>query len=149
MKRGYVEVAKRVQPSERAARKTFSELLDEARAALRSGRVEESLRVIEEATPLSPHDIALRSLRDEARAAFVYQVSQDSLAPARVPVALKPLESLTEERLTPEEVFILTRVNGSWDIRSIVSLCPFPEAEALVHLKRLQERGILSIQAAA
>ena len=145
-KQGYIKVEKNVTVSVSSPRKTFSGLLEEAREHLRNGRPDEALKVSDEAAPLSPHDMALRSLRDEAKAAIVQQLSKDGLDPDRIPVLLRPMEGLTGEALTPEGVFILSRVNGSWDVRAIVNLCPFPEAEALVHLKNLRDRGILSLE---
>jgi hypothetical protein len=149
-KQGYVQVVQRVTPEEAApARKTFSELLDEASSLLRLGHAEEALRILEEARPLSPHDIALRSLFDEARRTFLQQTVRTEVAPEKVPRLTRPLESLVSEPLSPEEGFILSRVDGSWDVRSIVSLCPFSETEALMHLKRLLDRGLVSLAAPA
>jgi len=146
-KQGFLQVTELVAASTPTPHRTLTEMIEEARAALKSGRVEQALAILEEAAPLSPHDLALRSLRDEARSEFVRQVTANGLGPDRVPSLLKPLERLTGESLHPEEVFILSRVDGTWDIRSIVSLCPFPEADALLHMKRLQDRGILALSA--
>jgi len=148
-KQGFVRVDRNVPVPVTSPRKTFSELLEEARGNLRAGNPAEALKVLDEAARLSPHDIALRTLRDEARADVVRDLSRNGLEPERIPILLKPLEKLTGEILTPEEVFILSRVNGSWDVRSIINLCPFPEAEALVHLKNLRDRAIISVDRAA
>lgn len=145
-KQGYIKVERNVAVPVTSPRKTFSGFLDEARDHLRGGRPDEAMKVLAEAAPLSPHDIALRTLRDEAKAAIVQQLSKDGMEPERIPVLLKPLESLTADPLSPEEVFILSRVNGSWDVRSIVNLCPFPEAEALLHLKKLKDCGIVVLE---
>ncbi|MBI3447587.1 MAG: DUF4388 domain-containing protein [Acidobacteria bacterium] len=146
-KQGFVRVEKNVTVAVDAPRKTLSGFLEEARQHARAGRAEEALKVLDEAAPLSPHDMSLRSLREECRAVVVAQMTKDGVEPTRIPVLVKPLEALTGEKLSPEEVFILSRVNGSWDVRSIVNLCPFLEAEALVHIKKLRERGILSLEA--
>jgi hypothetical protein len=145
LKRRYVEIVAEAPAPAVTRRGTFSELLDEARAHLRAGKSEEALRTLEDARRISPTDIALRELTDAAQAAFVDNARLTGLSRERVPVLVKPLESLTGEQLTPQEVFILTRVNGSWNLAAIISLCPFQEAEALMHLKRLSDRGILRL----
>jgi len=145
-RQGFLAIRQRVAAEEQAPRKTFSGLLDEARSLLRTGEAQEALKVLAEAHPLSPQDAELHRLRGEAQTLFQEQVARDGVRPDRIPVVIKPLESLTGEALTPEEVFILSRVNGSWDIRSIVSICPFPEAEALLRIKGLAEREILQLQ---
>ena len=68
------------------------------------------------------------------------------LPPKKIPVLTKPLESLTTEQLTPEEGFLVSRVTGTWNIESIVSVSPLREVDVLLTLKRLRERGILELQ---
>ena len=41
---------------------------------------------------------------------------------------------------------MLSRINGSWDIQSILSICPFREADCLRMIKKLMERGIVEIK---
>jgi hypothetical protein len=148
-KQEFVRVAELVRSAPAKQGRTFSELLAEAKSHVQAGRAEDALKILEEASPLSPNDITLRQLREEARACFVRQVTVSGFAPDLIPTLARPLEELTAEKISPEQVFILSRVNGTWDIRSIVSLCPFPEAEALMHIKQLKDRGILGIHKAA
>ena len=54
--------------------------------------------------------------------------------------------TLVEENLTPEEVFLVSRVNGSWDLKSIISISPLREVDALRIIKNLKERGILDLK---
>src|SRR5207245_8908467 len=67
------------------------------------------------------------------------------LPPKKIPVLKKPLESLTNQDLSPEEVFLVSRVNGSWDLRSIISISPLREVDALRAFKKLRERGIIDL----
>ncbi len=144
--RGLVTVIKEAPPGPAAPRKTLEGLLEEARSLLRAGEAEASLVVIEEARPLAPQDAALAALAREAQEAFTAEVRRDGLEPTSVPIPTRPLESLQGESLTPEQMFILTRADGVWDLRSIMSVCPFPEIEALMQLKRLKDRGIISLR---
>ena len=47
--------------------------------------------------------------------------------------------------LSPEEGFLVSRVNGSWDLRSIISISPLREVDALRAFKKLRERGIIDL----
>ena len=143
---GLVSVIRKRAESPPPPRNTFTGLLDEARSLLRAGEAEASLKVLEEARPLCPHDASLGSLTAEAQEAFIRQVHRDGLAPTLVPVLARPAESLTEASLTPEQMFILSRVDGTWDLQSIISVCPFPETEALIQLKRLKDQGVLELR---
>jgi hypothetical protein len=143
---GLVVVARKKTRKQEPPRKTFTALLEEARSLLRIGEVEATLKVIEEARPLCPHDFALNALSREAQEAFAQKVYRDGLKPTLIPVLTRSAASLTQETLTPEQMFILSRVDGTWNVRSIVNVCPFPETEALIHLKGLKDAGLLDLQ---
>ena len=53
---------------------------------------------------------------------------------------------LASQEFDPEEGFVLSRVNGQWDIQSILKLCPLPEEDALLIFKRLYERKVISFR---
>jgi hypothetical protein len=77
---------------------------------------------------------------------LIDRLYRSSLPPKQIPYLKRSLEQLTDEALTPEEVFLVSRVNGSWDLKSIVSISPLREVDALRVLKRLKERGILALK---
>ena len=55
------------------------------------------------------------------------------------------LRRITNQQLDPQEGFILSRINGEWDIQSILSICPFREADCLRMMKRLVDRGVIGL----
>lgn len=147
LEHGLIEAVASGAPPPAPPRKAFTGLMEEARSLLRAGEVEASLRVLEEARRLVPHDFALNALVREAHEAFARKAYRDGLQPTHVPVLRRPLGELTAEALSPEQMFLLSRVDGAWDVRSIVSVCPLPEGEALIHLMDLKRRGILELRA--
>lgn len=56
-----------------------------------------------------------------------------------------PLSDISFSKLTPEEGFLLSRIDGSWDVRSILSVTPIKELEALRLLKKFLDRGIIKL----
>ena len=56
------------------------------------------------------------------------------------------MNQLRGERLTPEEVFLISRINGSWELKSIIDISPLGEVEALRIMKRLKDRGIITLR---
>jgi hypothetical protein len=51
--------------------------------------------------------------------------------------------ALSREKFDSQEGFVLSRVNGQWDVRSILKLCPMSEEDALVIFLRLLERKVI------
>jgi hypothetical protein len=60
-----------------------------------------------------------------------------------VPQILVSLEQLENQRLEPEEGFLLSRVNGELTVGAILSVCPFREADTLRMIRKLLDAGII------
>jgi hypothetical protein len=60
-----------------------------------------------------------------------------------VPKFKASIEQLESERLGPQEGFVLSRINGEADVGSILSVCPFREADSLRMIKKLMDAGII------
>jgi hypothetical protein len=67
-------------------------------------------------------------------------------SPVDIPHLKQPLEELDLARLSPEERFLIERVNGSWSIGAIVKLSPIKEVDALFLFKKLLDDGAVWIQ---
>ena len=63
----------------------------------------------------------------------------------KVPSLAVDFATLTQQNLDPHEGFVLSRVNGQWDVQSILKLCPMGEEEALHIFARLLERKLVRL----
>ena len=61
----------------------------------------------------------------------------------KIPKLLVSFADLTKEKFDPREGFVLSRVNGDWDVQSILKICPMPEDEAMLIFARLAERKVI------
>jgi hypothetical protein len=68
------------------------------------------------------------------------------IAPSAIPALSKPMEELMSLAFTPNEAFIVSRINGMWDVRSISRISPFPESEVLRVFAKLQSSGVISFK---
>ena len=64
----------------------------------------------------------------------------------KVPMLKMDLVSLTRQNFDAREGFVLSRVNGEWDVRSILKLCPMSEEDALLIFARLLERKVIELR---
>jgi hypothetical protein len=53
--------------------------------------------------------------------------------------------ALSQQQFDPQEGFVLSRINGQWDVRSILKLCPLPEEETLLIFSRLLDRQVIEL----
>jgi hypothetical protein len=64
----------------------------------------------------------------------------------KIPTLAMDLITLTKEKFDPHEGFVLSRVNGEWDVQSILKLCPMKEEDALLIFARLLERKAIALK---
>ena len=64
----------------------------------------------------------------------------------KVPALRIGAVALSQQQFDPHEGFVLSRINGEWDVRSILKLCPMPEEETLLIFARLLERQVISLR---
>jgi hypothetical protein len=120
-------------------------ILRAARAHLSRGEAEEALVLLDSVRDMGVHDPEMSGLCQTAEQYFIERAYRHYLPPGKIPVLRRPLESLVGDNLSPAEGFLVSRVNGSWDLRSIMSISPLREVDALRALKKLRERGIIDL----
>lgn len=104
-----------------------------------------ALEIIQKALQQQPNNPEAQALLPAAEEKFIKRVYETSgISPKSVP-QLRAVD-LTAVQIDPQEGFVLSRINGSWDIQSILSICPFREADCLRMIKKLMERGIVEIK---
>jgi hypothetical protein len=64
----------------------------------------------------------------------------------KIPVLAVDLVTLTKQNLDPQEGFVVSRVNGQWDVQSILKLCPMGEDETLLIFARLLDRKLIKLE---
>jgi Domain of unknown function (DUF4388) len=92
-----------------------------------------------------PSNPEAQELLENAEMKYSLRVYTTQLKAEAVPVLLVNAADLTHQKIGPQEGFVLSRINGDWDVQSIVSICPFREADCLRMMLRLIERGIVGI----
>jgi hypothetical protein len=126
--------------------KTVAQLIELARTELKQNNAENALAIIHSALEQEGKNAEAQQLREDAEKKFVVAVYQGALSPHSVAKLLVSMEQLEHERLGPQEGFVLSRINGESDIESILSVCPFREADTLRMIKKLFDSGIIGIK---
>jgi len=124
---------------------TVPELLTLARAELKKDNAENALTIIQSALEQEAKNAEAHRLREEAEQKLIAQLYQNGLSRHVVPRMVVTPEQLEHERLGPQEGFVLSRISGESDIESILSVCPFREADSLRMIKKLLDGGVIEI----
>lgn len=125
---------------------TIEALLALARAAVEEKRYDAAFEAYQDV-------LALDHLNQEAKKGLLAvsdgrkrQRTARRVPPNAVPVVLMPPSRLTQEKFNAEEGFVLSRINGRWDVQSILKLCPVGEEGALAIFARLVDRKVIELK---
>jgi len=121
------------------------EMLITARRDLDDDNPEGALFLIQRVLQEEPKNLEAQSLLLTAEDNLIKYLFETELPPHAVPQLLVSPDDLTAQQLGPQEGFVLSRINGEWDIESILSICPFRDADCLRMIKKLLERGIIGL----
>jgi hypothetical protein len=106
---------------------------------------EAALAMVQRALEQQPNNADAQKLLLDAEEKYVKHVYANDFLPQAVPQLLVAPSDLQLQQIDPQEGFVLSRINGSWDIQSILSICPFREADCLRMIRDLLKRGIIGI----
>ncbi len=93
------------------------------------------------------NDFARRLLL-KAETAFVSSVKEDDSFVSQIPVLMKDRHEALRPDMRPEESFLLTMIDGTTDVQSMVWLSPLREIDVLTALRRLAELGVIELRRA-
>jgi len=119
------------------------ELAAGARGRLRQGDRAGALAMATQALHQDPSDPEVRKTFAQIERARVAEVAKQLLARHRVPRRVK--DATTELGLSPAEVELASRVDGRWDLLSLVKSASIREAEALLAFAHLAEVGVVEL----
>jgi hypothetical protein len=133
------------QPSDEVIElvQSVSDLLWAARSELDEGNPDAALPLIQKILKLEPKNSEAQGLLLLAEGDFLRKVYETDFSRQAIPKLLVAPENLTLDGIGAQEGFVLSRINGEWDIESILSICPFREADSLRMIKTLLDKGII------
>jgi hypothetical protein len=144
--RGVVEIDRRAEP--RGAEEQEMEAAELERAARgraaggdRSGALEMATAALD----LNPESSSLQKLHRELERSVFAELLRDLLSTFSVPRLLKSKNELDKLDLTDNERYLAGRIDGRWDLLSLMRVSPLREVDALITFKRLADRGIIAL----
>lgn len=119
------------------------ELAAGARGRLRQGDRAGALAMASQALLQDPSDPEVRKTFAQIERARVAEVAKQLLARHRVPRRLR--DASPAMGLSPAEIELASRVDGRWDLLSLVKSASIREAEALLAFAHLAEVGVVEL----
>lgn len=121
-------------------------LLAQAKSALAEKQLDAAFEAFQDV-------LALDHLNQEAKQGLTLVSEGRQRTARRIPPDARPRllmaeARLAEEKLSAEERFLVSRINGRWDVQSLLKLCPLGEEEALALFADLIDRKVIELERA-
>ncbi len=120
-------------------------LITRAQHSLRGREYEKAQRLLKAAENLDPTNSRVRNAIKGAEAAIMSDLRSQGLHDSKVPRVAKALEEITQMNFTPNEGFMLSRINGQWDLGSLIKISPIREPDAMLIFYKLWKEGIIAL----
>jgi hypothetical protein len=127
---------------------TATSLVEAARAFLGQQNFESALRHLRAARSLEPDNQEIGEMLSQTEKSIRDAVESSGVTLTSIPQLAVSFEQLTSSKLSPQEGFMLTRINGSYDIQSILKITPMPQLDALLVFWKLSKEGFVKLKAA-
>jgi uncharacterized protein DUF4388 len=104
-----------------------------------------ALRHLRAARALEPDNQEAQDALNQAEKKAREQLDRAGVTLGSIPQVTATMEQLTSSQLSPQEGFMLTRVNGSYDIQSILKITPMAQLDALMIFWKLAQSGYIKL----
>jgi hypothetical protein len=121
-------------------------LLNHAQEALRSGDYEKGLRMITAAQNVDPNNGRVVVALKGAKNVIAGALEREGIVAKKVPKLVKSFEEISGMNFSSNEGFMLSRVNGVWDLGSIIKISPLRELDSMLIFRKLKQDGIIELE---
>ncbi len=121
-------------------------LFNKGQNLLKENRYKEAITVFQEVVRRDPQNAWASEQLEQAEKALCQEYYKSTIPSKKVPYFLVPVSTLTHHNLSHEEGFVASRINGTWDTKSIVMLSPLRELEILQALDKLLKMGLIRLR---
>jgi Domain of unknown function (DUF4388) len=142
-------LAQAVRPSRKEVAVGVGAPEDEVEQFLARGKAhlkedpQKAYRMFKVASDLDPTDGRAAEAIRQAEREIKSALEKDGITGERVPEIAIPVSKLTEMNFSPHEGFVLSRINGAWDVKSIMKISPIKELEVLMIFQGLAKSGVI------
>jgi tetratricopeptide (TPR) repeat protein len=123
-----------------------AKLFNKGLELMQAQKYQEAMAAFQEVIRLDPQNAWASEQIEQAEKAFCQEYYRTSIPAGKIPFFLIPESSLTQHNLSHEEGFVASRINGTWDVKSIVMLSPLREIEILQVIDKLLKWKIIALK---
>jgi hypothetical protein len=145
--KGLAVLSKEKQSSdEKGYEAVQSKIIVEAQKLMDQEKIPEAINLLKFYLKKDNPEPIAQELLKKAETLYGQKFLKVTLPPETILELSVPLEELAKQNLTPKEGYLATRINGTWDLSSIIKVAPLPETEVLLAVQKLLDLGVVRIK---
>lgn len=126
-----------------SSRKRVELQLGEALAAVRNDSWGEAVQILEGLAAFNTEQTDMAPELERAREMYKKRLFEKSFQPDDVPVVAIGMEALQRLKLSPNDGFVISRIDGRLQVAEVLRISSLPEIEGLRSLKRLLDAKVI------
>lgn len=126
---------------------TGETLLEAGKKYLQDQDFDLALRHLRAARSLEPDNPDIQDALTHGEKTIREAIESAGVTLSAVPSLAVSFDQLTNAKLSPQEGFMLTRINGSYDIQSILKITPMPQLDTLLVFWKLKKGSYIKLAA--
>jgi len=129
-----------------AKKNPVRELLVNVESMMKQGRLNDAERHIVRLESMAPNNPEVKKLKELVKEKRLETTAKEVINPDAIPELTMDVNKLTRMELSAEQGFLVSRINGIWDVKSIVKISPFGETVCLKILKKFLDDGVITFK---
>ncbi|HEV8241762.1 MAG TPA: DUF4388 domain-containing protein [Thermoanaerobaculia bacterium] len=121
-------------------------LLERGQKHLAAREYEQALRNLRAARSLDPDDQTIARAAEQGEATIRAFLQAEGVVLDAVPKLAVRQDEVARMKVSPKAGFLLSRIDGSYDIASILKISPLTQLEALLVFRELVQNGLLRLE---
>ena len=113
---------------------------------LRAGEHDAALRFLYAARSLEPDNAAIRQSTEDTERRIRDDLKKEGVVPEAIPMVAVPMHDLGRVRVSAKAGFLLSRIDGRYDLASILKISPMQQLEALLVVRELVKAGVVKLK---
>ena len=120
-------------------------LMSAAKSYIEEGELELALRHLKAARSVAPDNQTVRLSVEKAESVIRERVESAGVVLSAVPRLTAAATDIDSIRISPQQAFILSRLDGVYDLQTILKISPMPQIESQVVVWKLLEAGYIEL----
>lgn len=139
---GFIDSNKRAKPRPKRVVEDSKKELIHAAELFKAKKFSEAYNVIEQFLMSQPENEEAHTLFKVVRDSLLRSLYEVCL-PDTIPQLTMDFADLNEQIFSSKEGYLASRINGEWDVKSLIMISPLGELDSLRILKRLYDEGMI------